>query len=444
MNRKSSILVVIAFFATFSTCLLFIVPAIKSRITTEQIRLEHLITDKSKKISEAISIPVNQLYTVASYIEQKNGNLDDIEDFAATIVNNEYIRNLIIAPGGIVTKVFPDTEDNRNVLGLNYNENTSQGNREAILAAEKKELLLAGPFTTVVGDKAISGRYPVVLKDARGKQYLWGIISITLKYPDVMTSTNLDSLSKQGYTYELWHSNVDTGEHEVIMSNGNIDEKSNYVEQKINVLNAEWYLRLAPIPQWHQYMETWIYLLLSLIISASVSIMVKKNYQLKLVKKQLEITVQYDPLTNVLNRQGLFSRLDTLIKYNKKFLIYYIDLNNFKQINDRYGHDVGDSVLREFARRVSLHTNDSHLFARMGGDEFVVVHVEQDSLNKNIDNFWQLVNEEFEKPILEIKGKDLHISFSKGSASYSSETDSLDEIISKADREMYMEKKATH
>lgn len=441
MTKKSYTFVAIAFFAAFSICLLFIVPTIKNRVTADQIRLEHLITDKSIKISEAISIPVNQLYTVASYIERKNGDLSGIEDLAATVVNNKHIRNLIIAPDGIVTKVFPDTEDNRNVLGLNYNETTSQGNQEAILAAKNKELLLAGPFTTVVGDKAMSGRYPVILTDANGDSYFWGILSITLKYPEIMESTNLDLLFNQGYIYELSHTNVDTGEHEVIMSNGKISEKSNYVEQKIDVLNAEWYLRLAPVPKWHQYKETWIYILLSLVLSTAAALMVRKNIQLNTIKKKLEITVQYDSLTNILNRQGLFNKLNALVKRNKKFLLYYIDLNRFKQINDLYGHDIGDYVLREFARRVSLHTDDSHIFARMGGDEFVVVHVEKTSVNENIKEFWDKVNEEFKEPIITIEGKEVHISFSKGAASYSVKTDILDEVISKADREMYLKKR---
>lgn len=120
MNKTTFIWALTAFVLTASICLLFIVPAINNRISTDEIRLEHLITDKSTKISEAISIPINQLYTVASYIERNNGKLDNIEDFAATIVNNDYIRNLIIAPDCVVKQIYPDTEDNKKVVGLDY------------------------------------------------------------------------------------------------------------------------------------------------------------------------------------------------------------------------------------------------------------------------------------------------------------------------------------
>ena len=403
--------------------------------------MEHIITDKSKEISEAISIPVNQLYTVASYINRNNGDITYIEDLAYTVVDNEYIRNLIIAPDGIVTKVFPMTEDNKNVLGLDYNMDISQGNKEAILAAKEEELLLAGPFTTVVGDKAISGRYPVILTDEEGNSFLWGILSITLKYPEVMNSINFDSLSEQGYIYELWHTNVDTGEHEIILSNGEIKERDSYVERKFDVLNAEWYLKLAPIPKWYQYIESWIYLLLSLLISITVALMVRKNIQLNLVKKELEVIVQYDSLTKILNRQGLFNKLNELIKNNIKFLIYYLDLDKFKQINDMYGHDTGDYVLKEFSRRVSLHLDENHIFARMGGDEFIVVSIEKSSVDNKMDDIWNKIYEDFKKPILKVEGEEIYISFSKGVASYLLETDKLHEVISKADQDMYLKKR---
>ena len=304
MNKKTYTWVAFAFALTLSVCLLIIIPAINNRVSSDNIRLDHLITDKSMKISEAIWIPVNQLYTVSAYIERNNGNLENIEDLAATVVNNENIRNLIIAPGGIVTHIYPDTEENREVIGLNYFQNTSEGNREATIAAANRELLLAGPFTTVVGDKAISGRYPVFLTGEDGNKYFWGIISITLKYPDVMATTNLDTISEQGYTYELWHINVDTHEREVIMSNGVIEGKSNYLDKAIKVLNADWYLRLSPIPQWYQYPESYIYIVISIVFSFLVALMTLKNIQLRRVKQKLEVMIHYDPLTSLLNRQG--------------------------------------------------------------------------------------------------------------------------------------------
>ncbi len=444
MTKKMYTWVAVTFVLTLSACILLIVPAINNRISSDKIRLDHLITDKSMKISEAIWIPINQLYTVSAYIERNDGNLDNIEDLAATVVKSEYIRNLIIAPDGVVSQVYPDTEDNRAVIGLDYLENTTEGNREAAIAAANRELLLAGPFTTVVGDKAISGRYPVFLTDENGSKYFWGLISITLKYPEVMSTTNLDSLSEQGYIYELWHINVDTEEREVIMSNGVITEDNNYIDKAIKVLNADWYLRLSPIPEWYQYLETYIYIIISIIFSVLVAVMVQKNMLLRQIKKKLEMMVHYDHLTNLLNRQGLFHNLDIMVKTNKDFIIYFLDLNYFKQINDEYGHALGDKVLAGFARRVSRHIDESMLFARMGGDEFIIIHVVAPTTEEKMNTFWKKVYKEFEKPIATVGKAKIHLTFSKGSARYCVDTDILDDVISKADDQMYIEKRKQH
>lgn len=441
MTKKSYIWVVFGFLSTAAICLLLIIPAISNRIAKDEISLEHLITDKSAKIGEAVSLPVNQLYTVESYIERNKGNVEGIEDYAAAIVNNDYIRNLIIAPDCVVTQIYPDTEENRQVIGLDYYENTSEGNREAVLAAITEELLLAGPFTTVVGDKAISGRLPVILTDENGSSYLWGLVAITLKYPEILESAGLESLAKRGYIYELWHINVDSKEREVIDSNGTIGEDSNYIDRSIKVLNAEWFLRLSPIPRWYQYRDTWIYIFLSFAISTMVSVIVKKNVQLILVKKKLEVLVHYDHLTKILNRKGLFYELNNLIKSKRKMRFYYLDLNKFKDINDKYGHTTGDLVLYEFARRVGSYLTSSHLFARIGGDEFIVVCTSDLLCEEQMDSFWGKIYKEFEAPIITDKNEEIYITFSRGVAEYSSETDSIDEVISKADKRMYLEKK---
>lgn len=441
MNKKNYSLTIGVFCLSLSLCLLFIVPTINTRILKEKIQLENMINDKSIKISESISIPVNQLYTVASYIERNKGDLKNIEEFAETIVHNKYVRNLIIAPNFVVSDVFPDTKENQQVIGLEYSTDQAEGNEEAMLAVDRSELLLAGPFTTVVGDQAISGRYPIILTDENEKKDLWGLVAITLEYPEVMEDTNLDLLSEQGYTYELWHMNVDSDKREVIMSNGRINEKDNYVDKSIKVLNAEWYLRITPIPKWYQYYETWIYISISLIISVMVAAIVEKNFELRAIKQKLEKMVHYDQLTNLLNRKGLFFELEQLTKHHQHFQIFFMDLNNFKQINDEYGHGEGDKVLIEFARRINIHIGKDQLFVRMGGDEFLIIQITDSLCEEKIQSFWEQVYQEFDRPIMEVMGKEIYLSFSKGSASYSSVEDSLDDIISKADYEMYLEKK---
>ncbi len=395
--------VIISFLLSNLLCLLFIVPAINNRISIDVNQIENLLYDRSVQASEAISLPVNQLYTVASFINSSRGSLENIESLADAVVSSKHVRNLIIAPDGIVSYVYPMADGNEAVLGLNYYDNSVEGNKEAIIAAYSEGILLAGPFTTVLGDKAISGRLPVNLIDENGNKNFWGIISLTLDYPEIMESTGLENLSKQGYIYELWHTNVDTGLRDVIVSNGVINENDNYLDKIIKVQNASWCLRLAPLPKWYQYPETWVYIILSLAVSTTVSLMVLKNQQLHILTSELEHLAHYDSLTGLLNRQGLMNQIDNLQKNNKNFLVYYLDLNDFKDINDSFGHDAGDEVLREFGKRINKHLIENHFLCRMGGDEFILVSCSNYNTEEKMASFWEAVYQELQKPFI-LKG----------------------------------------
>jgi diguanylate cyclase (GGDEF)-like protein len=86
-----------------------------------------------------------------------------------------------------------------------------------------------------------------------------------------------------------------------------------------------------------------------------------------------------DRLTGIANRESVIRRIEDRIVLqrrrgdNRPFAVLFVDLNKFKQINDRYGHDVGDHVLAEIAQRLTSSMRDTDLAARYGGDEFVVL-----------------------------------------------------------------------
>jgi len=101
----------------------------------------------------------------------------------------------------------------------------------------------------------------------------------------------------------------------------------------------------------------------------------------KLIQKNY-YQAQHDSLTGLYNRRYFVEYIDQLIKrveFSKKFAyILLIDLDHFKTINDTLGHDIGDKVLQEVAKRITEYCKDKHLIARLGGDEFIIVSDEYD------------------------------------------------------------------
>ncbi|MDR7238783.1 PAS domain S-box protein [Neobacillus drentensis] len=98
----------------------------------------------------------------------------------------------------------------------------------------------------------------------------------------------------------------------------------------------------------------------------------RKEYQ-----KNLEYLSYHDSLTGIPNRRLFNERLEQTLKeakrYGRKFAIMYMDMDNFKQINDTMGHDAGDELLKQFSNRVKSHLRESDILARQGGDEFTIL-----------------------------------------------------------------------
>ena len=105
---------------------------------------------------------------------------------------------------------------------------------------------------------------------------------------------------------------------------------------------------------------------ISLLISISILIAMFFTF-----KFEREISC-IDPLTGVYNRRRLYIDLNKLVKSKSKFELMFIDLNNFKEINDLYGHEAGDKILGKFGEKASNLGSNITCY-RMGGDEFVLV-----------------------------------------------------------------------
>jgi diguanylate cyclase (GGDEF)-like protein len=150
-----------------------------------------------------------------------------------------------------------------------------------------------------------------------------------------------------------------------------------------------------------------------------------------------------DPLTGLHDRSFLLSRLEALMRgarsADHEFAVLFVDLDNFKQINDAFGHLVGDGVLGEVACRLSQCVRDGDYVVRFGGDEFIVL-IEQLTHAGDVQPVVDRIHSALEEPIAIPQGE-AQLSVSIGVATASPEFRSPEDLLAAADRAMYASKR---
>jgi diguanylate cyclase (GGDEF)-like protein/PAS domain S-box-containing protein len=160
----------------------------------------------------------------------------------------------------------------------------------------------------------------------------------------------------------------------------------------------------------------------------------------KVLEEELKYRANYDSLTGLANRDFLNETIQTLIKdQSKPFIFVFIDLDNFKHINDQYGHKTGDTLLIAIAKRLKSCVDEQDLVARLGGDEFVI-------LKKDVIHESEIA--EFKNHLLAQIAKPVKCSFdnyipsaSIGITQFPKEGTSYDELFINSDFKMYEMKK---
>jgi diguanylate cyclase (GGDEF)-like protein len=150
-----------------------------------------------------------------------------------------------------------------------------------------------------------------------------------------------------------------------------------------------------------------------------------------------------DQLTGLPNRSNFERTLDLQIAHSSRtgdpFSLFYMDLNQFKMVNDTYGHAAGDEVLARVAQAMLSQLRAGDMLARLGGDEFGMIV--RGSAEETSQPLMQRISEVVAKPIMLSNGKQVSIGISIGNVAYSELTGSLDKIMAQADKALYQNKR---
>ncbi len=177
-----------------------------------------------------------------------------------------------------------------------------------------------------------------------------------------------------------------------------------------------------------------------ILLNQQINYRTKAEHSLKKFENELYNLAYYDSLTGLANRTMIHNSINNIINNNENpyFGLLFIDLDNFKNINDSLGHEVGDGLLKSYAKRLIHALENKNIIARLGGDEFIVllpnINNQEDAWNI-ANNILYLMSQPFH-----IKTHKIFITSSIGISMYPANGISSNELLKNADIAMYKAK----
>ena len=372
---------------------------------------------------------------------------------------NSGVINIAGARDLVVNLVHPFNR-NAAALGLDYNENDAQ-RAAAYRVRDSGQFILAGPVDLVQGGQAFIGRFPVFSQNEDNGLSFWGILSVVIDQPtlfaragvlDPAATLDLALVGKDGTGAggELFYGRPTVlGEDPIVTD--------------ILFPNGSWVLYAVPKGGWNSVkFSLWravLYAFAATVVAmtllanrlasqreAMIDQLSHRERQLETMNRQAEVQALHDHLTQLPNRRFLDRRLAELAQSRRPFPgLIQVDLDGFKDVNDQFGHAVGDTLLVQVADRFRSVLSPSEFIARIGGDEFVVVCLPMSPLGAqdglaHLEAIARRLIESVEHPFL-VAGNSQRIGLSAGLLPNPQEVGQPADWLSHADRAMYLAKR---
>ncbi|PHI36546.1 sensor domain-containing diguanylate cyclase [Pseudoalteromonas sp. GCY] len=352
---------------------------------------------------------------------------------AKVVEKSTLIRHVGLAPDNIISHVYP-VEGNRAAIGFDFRTNPEQF-RTVEIARTSQKVFIAGPLQLVQGGEALIARFPVFSDYPRNENY-WGAISVVLDYLKLLEYSGINELDSAILAIRGRDGLGEQGD--VFYGTATLFETPNLVIP-INLPSGEWQLvadyqidesTYAETRQQAQILVTAV----ALILFLSLLVLYRAYHLAHTASLQ-------DDLTKLPNRRYAIRQLNTLLGRSEQpsFVLLNLDLNNFKQVNDKFGHEVGDKLLLHVSSILMNSVRVYDFIARLGGDEFVIIlhRVSEDAL---VNSIIKNIKEQVASQPLQVNRHIIQTTVSVGYAFPTSNQDSVSELMARADHNMYYDK----
>lgn len=353
----------------------------------------------------------------------------------ALVSNGKFIRNIGISTGYVISDVYP-FKGNEKALGFDYRSVPSQL-KSVESAKEAGTMILAGPLALVQGGSAVIARYPI-FDDYPDNTVYWGGVSVVINIDDLFEDVGLSKLSKE-HLVALKGVNGKGEDGDVFYGDESAfdDPDASFT---IDVPNGTWVI--AGKLKENEALAGSANSTALRALGYAVAILLLISVALLYRAYQLASKASYrDVLTGLPNRRYAMELLNKLVFQggHDKFAIITADLDNFKDINDGYGHEAGDFVLKRIAETLSSTLRDSDSVIRLAGDEFLII-IPSISIKEHLDSIVEKIKSSVAGNRYEYMGNIINVAFSAGYARYPDDATDLTELLRISDQAMYRDK----
>ena len=326
-------------------------------------------TTYGERIKNEITNGIEVTDTLQQILISENGEINYFNTIAKNIMSDS-IESIQLAPNGVVTDIYPAEGNEAGKIDLLHDKDRRE---ISCYARDNHTLITQGPFELKQGGYGIAVRNPVYLNDENGQEYFWGFTIVILRVPDIF-SDSINALSDFGYEYKLSKTSVPWDDtYEVVYhSDGKITHPVSY---NFTIGEENWIFEVMPENGWGNtaLIAIIIGFFTSIVLVLSVLTLIwltsKEN------KNRFQKLAHMDSLTNIYNRYGFDELAEEMISKNPEsnFVVALFDIDDFKFINDIYGHAYGDRALKNLADSMKRFFSSDALLGRNGGDEFCIL-----------------------------------------------------------------------
>lgn len=326
-------------------------------------------TTYGERIKNEITNGIAITDTLKQVLISENGKISQFDTIAENIMS-DVIESIQLAPDGNVTDIYPSEGTEASKIDLLQDKDCS---KISCYARDNHVIITQGPFDLKRGGCGIAVRNPVYLKDENNQEYFWGFTIVILRVPDIFSDA-ISALSDFGYEYRLSKTAAPWSDTYKVVYQSD-DQLTPTVSYGFTIGEENWKLEVAPESGWRDLrllvivggMFTTVVLLFSGL--TRVWLVSKEN------KNKFQILAHTDSLTDIYNRYGFDELAERMITKNPKthFVAALLDIDDFKFINDIYGHVYGDRALKSLTDSMKAFFPKTTLLGRNGGDEFCIL-----------------------------------------------------------------------